>query len=107
MDNVEGIIIGASIAAIVTVLATQWINRQPWGGAQGNQPAQSANQNYGQNPQHPLYVVDLVPTPGNAAPVVQVNPNTEAAYNVAGGTQYVPSFGPAMNQPAEEAVLPQ
>jgi hypothetical protein len=110
MNQWEGIIIGASVAAVATVLVTNWINKTPVGGAAGNQPAVGANQNYGQNPQHPLYVVDLDPTPTAAAPVAQVNPNTEAAYNVQGAgvgdMMYAPAFGTAANQPAEEAVLP-
>jgi len=110
MNQWEGIIIGASVAAVATVLVTQWINKSPIGGDAGNQPSVAANQNYGQNPQHPLYVVDLTPTPLTAAPVAQVNPNTEAAYNVAGAGVgdmiYAPAFGTAANQPQEEAVLP-
>jgi hypothetical protein len=111
MNQWEGIIIGASVAAVATVLVTNWINKSPVGGAAGAQPAVQANQNYGQNPQHPLYVVDLDPTPAAAAPVAQVNPNTEAAYNVqgagpAGVSAYAPAFGTVANQPAEELVLP-
>jgi hypothetical protein len=111
MNQWEGIILGASLAAVVTVVATQWINKDNIGGGAGNQPAVPASQNYGGNPQHPLYVVDLTPTPTMAAPVAQVNPNTEAAYNVAGAgvagdMAYAPAFGTAANQPMEEAVLP-
>ena len=63
MNQWEGIIIGASIAAVATVLVTNYINGSPAGGAAGRQPANPAQQNYGQDPQHPLYVVDLEPTP--------------------------------------------
>jgi hypothetical protein len=106
MDWIDGVIIGGAVSAIVGIVVTKYINFGPTGGAAGSQPAVPANQNFGQDPQHPLYVVDLDPTPGIAAQVAQVNPNTEAAYNV----QPVPfeaAFGPGTNQPADEVVLPQ
>src|SRR5271156_3208823 len=96
MDQWEGIIIGAAIAAVVTVVATAYIQKSPIGGGQPNQPAQpSLNATSGGVPAE-LYVVDLDPTPSNAAPVAQVNPITEAAYNVQPVT-FEHAFGPGVN----------
>lgn len=107
MDHWDGLIIGAGIAAIVTVLVTKWFEPAPVGGSAGNQPAVPPPVQFGQDPTHPLYVVDLTPTPGIAAPVAQVNPNTEAAYNVQ-PIVFEHAFGPSVNQPADGAeVLPQ
>jgi hypothetical protein len=104
MDMIDGIIVGAAAAAIGSIIAYQYINRSPQGGAQPNQPNVAANPNAGRPT--PLYVVDLEPTPSNAAPVAQVNPVTEAAYNQQ-PVVFEAAFGPGVNQPAEEAVLPQ
>jgi hypothetical protein len=104
MDMIDGIIVGAAAAAIGTIVAFKYLNPTPVGGAQPNQPMYAGNPQAGRP--NPLYVVDLVPTPGNAAPVSQVNPITEAAYNVQPVT-FEHAFGPGVNQPAEEAVMPQ
>jgi hypothetical protein len=106
MDWIDGVILGGAISAVVGIVVTKYINLGPTGGAAGAQPAQPANQNFGQDPSHPLYVVDLNPTPGTAAPVAQVNPNTEAAYNVQ-PVAFTPAFGPGVNQASQEVVLPQ
>jgi hypothetical protein len=106
MDMIDGIIVGAAAAAIGTILATKVLSAKPVGGGQPNQPNTSSyNATSGGQPA-PLYVIDLAPTPLNSAPVAQVNPITEAAYNVQPVT-FEHAFGPAVNQPAEEAVLPQ
>jgi hypothetical protein len=104
MDLIDGIIIGAAAAAIGTIVATKFLNSQPQGGGQPNQPAYQADPNSGMPA--PLYVVDLVPTPGSAAPVQQTNPITEAAYNQY-PVEFEHAFGTSVNQPANEVVLPQ
>jgi len=103
MDMLDGIIVGAAAAAIGSIIAFKFINVKPEGGQQPNQPQVAVDPNFGTG--RPLYVVDLQPTPSNAAPVAQVNPITEAAYNVQPVT-FEHAFGPAVNQPNEEAVLP-
>lgn len=104
MDMIDGIIVGAAAAAIGAVIASKFLNRQPVGGPAGNQPAISTDRNFGWRA--PMYVVDLNPTPSNAAPVAQVNPNTEAANNVQ-PVEFISAFGAVANQPADEVVLPQ
>ena len=104
MDMVDGIIVGAAAAAIGSILAYKFINQTPQGGMQPNQPAIPTNANFGTG--EPVYVVDLVPTPSNAAPVAQVNPITEAAWNQY-PVEFEHAFGPGVNQSNEEAVLPQ
>ena len=106
MDWIDGVILGGAISAVVGIVVTKYITSAPTGGAAGAQPAVPANQNFGQDPSHPLYVVDLNPTPGVAAPVAQVNPNTEAAYNVQ-PVVFEHAFGPSVNQTENEVILPQ
>jgi hypothetical protein len=93
MDAWDGIIIGAAVSAVIGVVVTQYMQKGPQGGGQGLQPAYPGQTNFNQKP---LYVVDLVPTPSGAAPVAQVNPNTEAAYNVQ-PVEFVHAFGPGVN----------
>jgi hypothetical protein len=106
MDMIDGIIVGAATAAIGTIIAMKFVNRRSPGGMQPNQPNwPSYNATSGGAPAA-LYVVDLVPTPTDSAPVQQTNPITEAAYNQ-GPVTFEHAFGPAVNQPATEAVSPQ
>lgn len=104
MDMVDGIIVGAAAAAIGTIVAFKFLNRQPIGGGQPLQiNTPSYNARGGQ-----MSVIDLEPLDGSLAPIVQANnPNTEAAYNQY-PIAYAPAFGPLENQPAEqgEVVLP-
>jgi hypothetical protein len=106
MDAWDGIIIGAAVSAVIGVVVTKYVGQGPQGGSAGAQPMYPANPNAGTPA--PLYVIDLEPTPTAAAPVAQVNPNTEAAYNV----QMVPyqdAFGPGINMPPDnepEQALP-
>ena len=94
MDAWDGIIIGAAVSAVIGVVVTQYMQKSPQGGGNGRQPAMATNPNFTNGA--PLYVVDLVPTPTNAAPVAQVNPNTEAAYNVQ-PVEFVHAFGSGVN----------
>jgi hypothetical protein len=103
MDIWDGIIVGAAAAAIGTIVAYKFLNPQPVGGMQPLQPMEASyNATSGGSPA-PLYVLDLN-LPSNMAPLQQTNPITEAAYN-----QYpVPfehAFGPAVNQPNDDAVV--
>jgi hypothetical protein len=104
MDMIDGIIVGAAAAAIGSIIAYKFIERQPVGGASPAQPHVQAYPNFGDRPDRPLYVVDLQPTPVQAAPVVQVNPNQEAAFNQR-PVEFVSAFGAAVNQP-EDAMQP-
>jgi hypothetical protein len=104
MDMIDGIVVGAAAAAIGTIVAFKFLNSTPQGGAQPNQPVYPGNPEAGRP--SPLYVEDLAPTPMSAAPVAQVNPITEAAYNVQ-PVVFEHAFGPGVNQPNEAAVLPQ
>jgi hypothetical protein len=114
MDIWDGIIVGAASAAIGSIIAYKFLNKGPVGGdspAQLNTASQ-IQEYYGNNPQFgrpmPLAVIDLAPTPSAAAPVVQVNPITEAAHNngqvIAAG--FAPAFGTNGPTPAQETVLP-
>ena|SRR5271165_4098110 len=103
MDMIDGIIVGAAAAAIGTIVAMRFLNKQPEGGSRGNQPAIGGNANFGRP--RPLYVAGGDPQDANAAPLKQNVPITEAAYNVQ-PVDFEHAFGPHVNQPAEEAVLP-
>ena len=104
MDMFDGIVVGAAAAAIGTIVAFKFLTPKPQGGAQPLQPLYPGNPQAGRPA--PLYVEDLAPTPMNAAPVAQVNPITEAAYNVQPVT-FEHAFGPSVNMPEESALLPQ
>lgn len=103
MDMIDGIIVGAAAAAIGSIVAYHFINKQPTGGGAPMQPGIARDPNF-QQPA-PLYVVDLDPTPRYAAPVVQVNPNQEAAFNVQ-PVVFEAAFGPDVLQSADPTVLP-
>jgi hypothetical protein len=114
MDMIDGIIVGAAAAAIGSIIAYKVLNKGPVG---GDSPAHvntaSANLDYyGSNPQFgrpaPLAVIDLFPTPSDAAPVVQVNPITEAAHNIGQvvSTPFASGFGTQAHTPAQETILP-
>jgi hypothetical protein len=106
MDAVDGIIIGVATAVVATIITNKYFNSAPVGGPDPRQPAvPSYDATSGGKPAM-LYVVDLNPTAVYAAPIAQVNPITEAAYNQH-PVAFEEAFGPAVNQPAEEAVLPQ
>ena len=104
MDMLDGIIVGAAAAAIGTIVAMKYLNTRPQGGGEPIQPLNASNPNFGTP--NPLTVYDIQPLPGFAAPVMQVSPITEAAYNVQ-PVDHVPAFGHLVNQPEQEAVLPQ
>lgn len=103
MDMFDGIIVGAAAAAIGSVIAYKILNKAPVGGDTPGQAAVGGIPQFGR-PQ-PLYVVDLVPTPSNAAPVQQTNPITEAAYNVQ-PVAFESAFGNTANTPSTEYILP-
>lgn len=88
MDALETFVIGAAAAGVGAVLAFKYLNKTPAGGAIPKNVAHVPFLGYEQ------------------APVAQVEPITEAAYNQY-PTGHAPAFGPDTNQPAEEAVLPQ
>lgn len=92
MDALETFVIGAAAAAIGAVVAYKFINKTPVGGAIPKQGAA-------------LGVEHVQFLPYNAAPVMQVEPITEAAYNQY-PTGYRPAFGIETNQPAHEVILP-
>lgn len=104
MDIIDGIIVGAAAAAIGSILAYKYLNMRPV----LTQP------NYGNIPDGALYLasqpggyVNVVqPTPDGVAPLQQTIPITEAAYNQYPVT-FQHAFGPGVNQPVTEAVLPQ
>jgi hypothetical protein len=104
MDNIDGLIIGAAIAAVATVVVTNLFEKTPWGGGQPNQTAvPSYNAKSGV-----LLVEEPCALDMQAAPLAQNTPVTEAAYNqqpIPGG--YMPAFGNGTNapQPGNEAVL--
>ena len=101
----DGIIVGAAAAAIGTIVAYHFIGQKTVGGGSPMQPAIATSNQFG-NPK-PLYAIDLAPTPYNAAPVAQVNPNQEAAFNQQ-PIDFVSAFGPHINQPSDGGlVLPQ
>lgn len=101
MDALEAVVIGAAAAAIGTVVAYKFINRQPEGGGSPRQIAVYSPTARG----GVLAIQDVPPTDYFAAPVAQTNPNTEAAYNQH-PIVYVPAFGPdELNAGAGEAVL--
>jgi hypothetical protein len=104
MDMMDGIIVGAAAAAVGTIVAFKFLNNNPQGGGQPNQPGYGASPNAGMP--RARYVVDLDPTPDGASPVAQVNPITEAAYNVQPVT-FEAGFGPGVNQAQESVILPQ
>ena len=104
MDMMDGIIVGAAAAAIGAVLADRLINHGSHGGGRPNQTAVAGTPQYGR-PQ-PLIVYDQIGYPTDWAPVVQeTTPITEAPYNQQ-PHPFVSAFGPSVNQPNEEAVLP-
>jgi hypothetical protein len=103
MDMIDGIIVGAAAAAIGTIVAFKYLNPTPPGGAQPNQPMYAGNPQAGRP--YPVWVEDTL-APTAMAPLQQTMPNTEAAYNVQPVT-FEHAFGPGVNQPAEEAVMPQ
>lgn len=96
----NGLIIGAAAAAIGTIIAFQFLQRQSVGGAS---PAQPAMRSYNARDEG-LTVYDAPPLPDGVAPVQQTNPITEASYNLQ-SVDYEPAFN--TNYPAEEAILPQ
>jgi hypothetical protein len=106
MDHWDGIIIGAAIAAVATVLATKLISSTPIGGGSPNQTAVgSANAK-----NNVLIIEEPARTSYDAAPVVQNTPITEAAYSSGVVGPYAPAFGRNTNQnpsPAYDVVLPQ
>ena len=101
MDNFEAVVIGAAAAAIGTVIAYKFINLHPIGGRSPKQPDTYSLNARGQS----LTVVDLAPTPSGSSPVVQPNPNQEAAFNQY-PTDYQPAFGVDKDQAAQEEVFP-
>jgi hypothetical protein len=102
MDMLDGIIVGAAAAAIGAIVAQKFLEQKSVGGASPVQPVYGAAANYGR-PQ-PLYVLELAPTPMNAAPVAQTNPNQEAAVNQF-PVEYVNAFGQVVNQPADGGTI--
>jgi hypothetical protein len=107
LDQWDGIIIGAAVAAVATVVVTNLISKTSWGGGTPNQTAvPSYNAKNGA-----LVVEETCPLDQVAAPLAQNTPITEASYNqqpMPGG--YSPAFGIYANQPnanESEALLPQ
>lgn len=95
MDQWDGIIIGAAVAAIATVVVTNLLDKTPLGGGTPNQTATpSANARAGV-----LYVEVPAGTSPYAAPVAQNTPITEAAYNQEFYAAYEPAFGINANRP--------
>lgn len=104
MDMIDGIIVGAAAAAIGTIVAFKFLNQQPVGGAAPMQPGYGGNAQFGRPA--PMYAVDAMPLPSNAAPVGWADtPTNEAAFNVQ-PVEFVHAFGPGVNVPQDEAVLP-
>ena len=106
MDLIDGIIVGAAAAAIGTIVAMKYLNPTPPGGSQPNQPMLASYNAMSSGAPGALYVTGYTPTPGSAAPLQQTIPITEAAYNQQ-PIVFEAAFGPSVNQPAEEAVVPQ
>lgn len=99
----DGIIVGAAAAAIGTIIAFKFMNREPEG---KGQPAQPVNWPMYNAPGGHLTIWDQSPLPEGVAPMVQsASPTTEAAYNTY-PTKYGPSLGPNENRDSEEIVLP-
>lgn len=97
-DIFDGIVIGAAAAAIGTIVAFKFLNRQPQGGALPQQPASMSPTNK-YMVQSPMY------TDGLAAPIGQNTPITEAAFNIY-PVEFAPGFGPKVNRDSDEALLP-
>lgn len=97
-DIFDGIVIGAAAAAIGTIVAFKFLNRQPQGGALPMQPMSMSPTN-AYTVQSPTYTDEL------AAPVGQNTPITEAAFNVY-PVDFAPGFGPTVNRDSDEALLP-
>jgi hypothetical protein len=93
MDALETFVIAAAAAAIGGVIAFKYVNKTPVGGAV---PVQGTQQ---------VGVMHVPYLPYDAAPVAQIEPITEAAYNIY-PTGHHPAFGAYTNQPEQEAVLP-
>jgi hypothetical protein len=107
MDQWDGIIIGAAVAAVATVVVTSLISKTSWGGGEPNQtgvPSYNAK-NGVLVVEEPCYT-DLV-----SAPLAQNTPITEASYNQQPMPDgYSPAFGIYANQPnanESDALLPQ
>lgn len=105
MDVIDGIIVGAAAAAIGAIVADKFINRTPQGGGAPNQPEFGASPEFGRP--RVLYAVDLTSASmSHAAPVAgYTTPQVEAAFNVY-PVEFVNAFGPAVEHPGDEAVLP-
>lgn len=106
MDIWDGLIIGVAGSVIGGVILARVLNLAPVGGDTPSQPMWPENPQFGQP--KPLAVVDLPPTPANAAPVQQTNPITEAAHNINTWqtTPFAPGFGPDVATANDPAVLP-
>ena len=107
MDIWDGLIIGIGGTVIGGIVLYKVLNLGPIGGDTPNQALHPPNPQFGTP--RPLAVIDLSPTPDGAAPVVQVNPITEAAHNVViwESIPFAPGFGPEVATANDPAVLPQ
>jgi hypothetical protein len=104
MDMIDGIIVGAAAAAIGSIIAFKFINKDAIGGGEPQQPAYGGNMQFGRP--LPVYAVTSAPYPPDSAPVGQSDtPTNEAAFNVQ-PVEFVHAFGPGVNQPANETLLP-
>ncbi len=97
----SAIIIGATAAALGTIAAFKFINRETIGGGQPNQSRQDSYT------ARAGMIAPQVPwrTGNNAAPVVQNTPITEACYNIQ-PTDYQTTLGPEQNVANDELTLP-
>lgn len=95
--------IGAGIAAVVTVLITNFFNRPNTG---GGKPRQAKYRSYtARTPGGKVSIQTPSRLPGTSSPVAQNTPITEASYNVQ-PTQYAPTLGPEENSSATPLTLP-
>jgi len=100
MDNFEAVVIGAAAAAIGTIIAQKLMNPKSVG---GGEPHQIDTPSFGSTGGR-LRVVDIRPLTDASAPVAQINPITESAYNIE-HHQYQPAFGHSENNAENEEVL--
>lgn len=100
-NSFASLIIGAGIAAVITVFVTNYFNPPS-----GNEPKRTRYRSYtARTPGGIVRIKTPTPLSANAAPVVQNSPITEAAYNVY-PTEYSPTLGPDENSSNNAVVLP-
>lgn len=102
-NSYGALVIGASIAAIVTVLVTNFFNRSNVG---GGKPRQGRYRSYtARTPGGRVVIETPSRLSGTSSPVAQNTPITEASYNVQ-PTKYAPTLGPEENGVQSPLTLP-